>query len=275
MHPLFLTVSTRAVVTLRHRHRMSFARVALALAMLGALPARADWTIEKTSETPPAPAALEFRQLEITNGSGSARLWVVRFDPRKHTLAVMDNPEGAFTLAKAAEKRGALAAVNGGFFHPDNRPSGIVVRQGKTLHPWERAKLLSGVVFSTAGKVAIARAAEFKASPAVREALQAGPFLVDGGKAVPGLNTGRVAARTVVFSDAQNRFGFAVCLHVNLAEMGEILATPALVSPGKITRALNLDGGSSTGLWAKSPPDGIFGTREDVNVRNYLGIVPR
>ena len=96
----------------------------------------------------------------------------------------MDNPEGAFDLGSAAAKRGALAAVNGGYFHPDRTPLGLLVRQGATIHSLERAKLLSGLVVVTKDRIALLRVAEFKASANVREALQAGPFLVDGGKAV-------------------------------------------------------------------------------------------
>ena len=233
-------------------------------------PLRAEWTL--TPATPlPAPAGIEF--VRRTAGGG-VELHIVTFHGKTHAFAVMDNPEGAFDLASASAKRGVLAAVNGGYFHPDRTPLGLLVRQGATIHPLERAKLLSGLVVVTKDRIALLRTAEFKASPNVREAMQAGPFLVDGGKAVAGLNDTRSAARTVVFADGAGRFGMLICKSATLAETARILATPGLLSAGKITRALNLDGGSSTALWVRREPAPFY-SREWKGVRNYLAVVPR
>lgn len=246
--------------------------LALALLVLAPHPLTAGWTLTETTPRS-APNALEFIEREVTDGTQRATLWVVTFHPKTHTFAVMDNPEGDFNLGTASEKRGALAAVNGGYFHPDRTPLGLVIRKGEQLHGLERAKLLSGVVSATAGGVSIQRASAFKLSPAVREALQAGPFLVEGGKAIKGLDTTRSAARTAAFQDARGHAGILICKSVSLAEMAAILATPAIFPEGKIVRALNLDGGSSTALWVRGSPP--FYAREWKGVRNYLAIVPR
>ncbi len=250
--------------------RLSFAL----LALCAVLPARlhAAWTFSD-AEARPAPAGLDFTQRRASDGTDSAQLHIVSFAARTHTLAVMDNPAGDFDAAGAARKRGALAAVNGGYFHPDRTPLGLVVRQGVEIHPLEKARLLSGLVVVTNGAVALRRPAEFKASRAVGEALQAGPFLVDGGKAVAGLDRTRSAARTVVFTDGAGRCGVLICKSVTLAQMAALLATPGLLPAGKISRALNLDGGSSTALWVRGDPP--FYVREWKSVRNYLAIVPR
>jgi uncharacterized protein YigE (DUF2233 family) len=237
-----------------------------------ALATHAEWRAVRSTPLA-APEGIEFREVKVAAGTAAATLHEVRFTPKTHTLAVMDDPADSFTLATAARKRGAVAAVNGGYFHPDRTPLGLVVRQGREIHPLERAQLLSGLVVVTPQRIALVRPAEFKPSAAVREALQAGPFLVDGGKAVAGLNATRPAARTVVFVDAAGRFGFIVVQSATLAEAGAMLATPALFPKGRITRALNLDGGTSTGLWVRGEPD--FYQREWKDVRNYLAIVPR
>lgn len=220
-----------------------------------------------------APGGLEFSERRVEGVGGGATLWVVSFQPKTHSFAVLDNPDGAFDLGSAAEKRGVLAAVNGGYFHPDRTPLGLVVRKGETIHPQERAKLLSGVISATANGVAIQRASAFRAGAAVREALQAGPFLVEGGKPIAGLNATRAAARTVAFMDAKGRAGVLIGKSVSLAEMAAILATPEIFTEGKIVRALNLDGGSSTALWVRGSP--AFYAREWKGVRNYLGITAR
>ena len=247
-------------------------RIALALFTVLA-PLRAEWTFSN-AEPLAAPAGIDFVRRSATDGKRSVELHVVSFRAKAHTFAVMDNPDGAFDLGSASAKRGALAAVNGGYFHPDRTPLGLVVRQGVTLHPLERAKLLSGVVVVKKDRIALVRTGEFRASAEVREALQAGPFLVDGGKAVAGLNDTRSAARTVVFADDVGNFGVLICKSATLLETGRILATPGVLPAGKITRALNLDGGSSTALWVKREPSPFY-SREWKGVRNYLAIVPR
>ena len=236
-------------------------------------PLRAEWTFSK-AETLSAPAGLGFFRCAATDGVRRVDLHVVSFSAKAHTFAVMDNPDGAYNLASAAAKRGALAAVNGGYFHPDRTPLGLVVRQGVTIHSLERAKLLSGLVVVKKDRIALLRTGEFRASADVREALQAGPFLVDAGKAVAGLNDTRGSARTVGFADNAGNFGLLICQSATLAETARVLAAPGLLPAGKITRALNLDGGSSTALWVKREPSAFY-SPEWKSVRNYLAIVPR
>jgi exopolysaccharide biosynthesis protein len=247
----------------------SFLAALLLLALSSSTPG-AQWNLSE-EERLGSPGGVEVVRRQAMSGSSRAELHVITFQNKTHTLAVMDNPQAAFTLATAAEKRGALAAVNGGYFHPDRKPLGLVVRQGKEVHGFERARLLSGLVVVRDGRVQLQRAGEFKPGASVREALQAGPFLIDVGKPVAGLNATRSAARTVVFTDGAGGCGLLVCRYTTLAETGEILASPGLLPKGKITRALNLDGGSSTGLWVRG---GVY-LREHRDVRNYLALVPR
>jgi uncharacterized protein YigE (DUF2233 family) len=230
------------------------------------------WTLQDTT-TQPAPDALEFTERHVKGDKGNVTLWVVSFDPKTQTLAMMDNPEGAFDLGSAAEKRGALAAVNGGYFQPDRAPLGLLVRQGVEIHPLEHARLLSGVLSVTATSINIQRTGAFKPSPAIREAVQAGPFLVEQGKAITGLEATRSAARTVIFQDAKGRVGFLIAKSATLAETAEILATPGIAAGGKIAKALNLDGGTSTALWVRGTPP--FYAHEWKSVRDYVAIVTK
>ncbi|MEP6670141.1 MAG: phosphodiester glycosidase family protein [Chthoniobacter sp.] len=234
--------------------------------------AMAAWVLQDSS-VQPAPAGLAFTERRVKSVTSDATLWVVTFDPKTHAFAVMDNPNGAFDLGSAAAKRGALAGVNGGYFQPDRTPLGLLIRQGVELHPLEHAKLLSGVLSVTPTAITIQRTAAFKASPAVREALQAGPFLVEGGKPIVGLEATKNAARTVVIQDAKGHYGFLICKSTTLAGMAEILATASIFPEGKIVRALNLDGGTSTALWVRGTP--AFYAREWKSVRDYVAIVPR
>jgi len=275
----YLPLPTRHVLTkppqsVLKREAITIMRLALALAihLITLASLRAGWTFSP-GEPQKAPPGLDFIQRKASDGGQTAELSIVSFSPRTHTFGVMDNPAGAFDAGSAALKRGALAAVNGGYFHPDRTPLGLVVRQGVEIHPLEKAKLLSGLVVVTSDRIALRRTSEFKASPAIREALQAGPFLVDAAKPVAGLDNTRQAARTVVFIESTGRCGFLTCKSLTLAQTADLLATPSLVGAGKVVRALNLDGGSSTALWVRSEP--VFYEREWKSVRNYLAIVPK
>lgn len=258
--------------TLTMQKPMKRAVLLFVLFFIDILPADAAWAVAKRAPLPAAPD-LSFAEIEVSRDGQSADIHVILFRPKTHTLTVLDNPDGSQRLASAAEARGALAAVNGGYFHPDRTPLGLVISQGQILHKQERAKLLSGMFVATAGGVTLKRAGEFKGPAGVQDALQAGPVLVDGGKPVAGLNATRAAARTVIVSDKTGRVGLLICRSVTLAEMAEILATPDLLR-APVTRALNLDGGTSTGMWVRQER-GAFHVREFKNVRNYVAIVPK
>ncbi len=251
---------------------MSRLRLLLVLLFLVAARIEAAWEVVG-SEPLGAPEGISFSHRKLTGGDWTVDAYVVSFSPKTHSFAVLDNPSGDFTLGTAARKRGVAAAVNGGYFHADRTPLGLVIRQGTLIHGIERAKLLSGMVVVTAKGVSLQRPGEFKASSAITHALQAGPFLVDRGVPVAGLEASRSAARTLVFVDDGGRAGLMICRSATLAEMAQILVTPGIVGDHRVVRALNLDGGSSTGLWVAGSPE--FYQREGKEVRNYLGIVAR
>jgi hypothetical protein len=230
------------------------------------------WSVE-SREPISAPRGLSAAKIAVRSDSVRGELHSVTFAASTHTLALMDDPENVYDLASAARKRGAVAAVNGGYFHPDRTPLGLRVRMGKEIHPIERARLLSGLLTVTADRIALLRVGEFHRSPGLREAVQAGPFLVDSGKPVAGLNATRSAARTAILEGAGKRHGLVITSRLTLAEAGAVLATPGLIPGIKIVRALNLDGGSSTGMWIDSDPPHY--RRELRDVRDFVGIVPR
>jgi uncharacterized protein YigE (DUF2233 family) len=185
----------------------------------------------------------------------------------------MDDPDGVYDLASAARKRGALAAVNGGYFHRNREPLGLRVRQGTEIHQFEKARLLSGLMTVQSGRISLLRTGEFRKSQSLREAIQAGPFLVDGGRPVTGLNDNRPALRTAIVAGPKQQFGVVVIEQTTLAEAAAILSRPSLFQNWSVGRALNLDGGSSTGLWVGSEQP--FYQREWRDVRDFVAIVPK
>ena len=267
---------------------------ALLLFFAGAMttvPAHAQQWKTVGTETLPAPAegiAHHVRTLgkigpataSDANGTATpeqATLHFVSFEAPRYTFAVYDQGIlGRESLGETMMRHHALAGTNGGYFSPDFDPVGLLVSDGRMEHKPSRAKLLSGALIVTGNHIAIRRSTEPLPGKNARQAVQCGPFLVEGGKAEAGLNNIRSARRTAVFTAGRHTWGLASTSSLTLEELGAILADPALL-PGelKIERAINLDGGSSTGLWAEQPGQaGSFYLHEIGIVRDFVGIVP-
>ncbi len=234
------------------------------------------------SETLPAPGAgvsHHVQKVERDGGSGgtAATLHLVSFDAGEHTFAVYDQGElGRASLGEAMGRNHCLAGSNGGFFQPDFEPVGLLLAGGKLIKKPSRVRLLSGALVVTGHRIALRRSYEPLPGKNARQAVQAGPFLVEFGRTVPGLNGVRTARRTVVFTDGNRRWGLVTSTSLTLDELGQVLADPALLPAGlKIDKALNLDGGSSTGLWARQPGQEPVYVKEIGIVRDFVGIVPR
>ncbi len=224
-------------------------------------------------------------RVQTVRGDAAGQQATLRFvlaEPGRTVFKVLDQgAEGRQDLGSAMRAAGCLAGVNGGYFHPDFQPLGLVVSDGRAVHPLERARLLSGVfVVGADGRAALLRAEEYRNRAAKektppRQALQAGPFLVDNGAAVAGLNNGRAARRTVVLTDGAGRWALVTTSSLTLAETGALLAQPGIAPDGlRVRRALNLDGGSSTGMWVQAEPQPFY-QREFSTVRTFLGIAPK
>jgi uncharacterized protein YigE (DUF2233 family) len=93
----------------------------------------------------------------------------------------------------AVDGHGSFAGINGGYFEQNLDPIGLLVSNSRIVHPTQKAKLLSGYFWSGNGQPELTRKTEFAGGKGVQQAIQCGPFLVDGGRTVEGLNNLRVA----------------------------------------------------------------------------------
>lgn len=246
------------------------------LGIIATLSAQAAWTSAPAKNLGELPGLAMAWERTVEQGDRSVQLSGVSFDTKNCEFRVLDNPpEARQPLTVAMKAAGAVAGINGGYFHPDDRPLGLVVAGGKTLHGFERAKLLSGVFIVRDGRASLIRSEKFSPSSAIEEALQAGPWLVEGGKPVSGLHAGRLARRSVIARTGRSRWVLLATSPVTLAELGEILALPGVLGEGTIQDALNLDGGSSTLLVALKEGRALIDIPSFGSVRNYLAIVPR
>ena len=238
--------------------------------------AQADWTILSTASEP-GRDGLVHRHVVLENPVGSERITVdlAIFSTKSCTLRVLQNKYGAESLADVMRHEKCVAGVNGGYFDEKFAPIGLRMANGQMIAPLQRARLITGVLVASSRGVQIVRSREFSRRPGVAAAIQCGPFLVDRGQPIGGLNDSHLARRTFAATTSSSRALVGVCSEVSLAELAKILATTSLAEDLRIERALNLDGGSSTGFWFARENSSAFSISEQKPVRDFVAIVPK
>jgi len=145
---------------------------------------------------------------------------------------------------------GALAAVNGGYFEADFRPSTWVVANGVELAPKSDTSK-GGVLALGAGGLYVGPVSGLGFAPVL--AVQSFPLVVEAeGKAGVYRDDGRRAARTIACL-VDDTLHFIVIAAPRgdgptLFETAALLRQPSPAGFG-CRRALNLDGGPSSGVW--------------------------
>ena len=242
--------------------------------------------IQRVESSAPAPAAPvnppRATVLEISGITFEG----VSFDSRNNHLVVTDQANGPGSQyagsAAAARALGGLAAVNAGFFTPEGNPLGLVASSGKFSGAWNTASSLGSAAWyenNSSGNMAISRREKLGRAGAsiLRELIQAGPLLVENGRATGGLEATKSSARTVILWDGGTRWWIGCGSPCTLAALGQALAT-AQPAGWPVRQALNLDGGRSSDLWiSEAVPGGPVLRRPPWNrpVRNFLVLVAR
>ncbi len=230
-----------------------------------------------TTQKPPA--AIHPPRIQTVQSLG-LKLVLVTFDQRSHHLEVIDKPKGLqsspHTSAQAAQSFGGIAAINGGFFDPQGEPLGKVRASQGLSGSWNANSSLTSGVYLSQIKKGARLVRQKQANQKALRLLQTGPFLVEKGKTISGLNNHRSRPRSFLIWDGKNRWALGYCSSASLAELSKSLQqVPFEVFP--IQEALNLDGGRSSDLWASSKlSGGGVNTRQIWNkqVRNYLVLKP-
>lgn len=236
--------------------------------------APAEWTIISSKPLGSPAEGILVIESSCRDGDASARVTAIVFNEKQATLRVVDSPSpGSATLENTLRHAGVPAGVNGGYFHPDHKPIGLVVANGDAIHAYEKAKLLTGIVGAkTDGRISIIRSTAYQKKPVTyRDAIQCGPMLVEDSTSVAGLNAERIARRTAVATGSGGNVALVYTTSVTLADAANILSLPNIFGTWSPTSALNLDGGTSSGLWANN----VVSLPEIKRVRNFLGVVSR
>jgi len=240
--------------------------------------APATWQRAGGVRTQTLPLGVKLDEFQVHSAEGAAEVQVVVFDSRQCVLRVVDQPGsqgGGGVISGLMRQSGALAGVNGGFFHPDFQPLGIFIASGQRHGQFMTNRLLSGSVLMVGQEPYLVWNSEFLGERGVTDMIQCGPRLVDGGLPVAGLNRVKKAARTFVATDGKRAWAIGVVRSTTLGGMADLLASPGLLPDMQVQRALNLDGGHSSALYARLANGQEISRPGWSTVRNYLAVVPR
>lgn len=193
---------------------------------------------------------LEYSRLMNFSASPGGLIHVFRLDPTRYTLqsAILDN--NASSIPSLMNQRGAVIAVNGGYFSPEIKPMGLRITQGKVLN---KLRPISwwGVFYLRNSQPNIVTPRDFQANPYISFAVQAGPRLVIDGE-VPKLGDG-VADRSALGITRNGKIIVLATENLLLStkELAEIMRAPESENGLNCNKALNLDGGHSTQLYTR------------------------
>ncbi len=249
----------------------------LSALLLGALAfaqaAPAQWQVISSPKEQSAVPGVEHWHVDLREASRDeeATFEVALFSAKSSNLKVIDNASGADSLAHAVALEHCVAGVNGGYFDPNFKPLGLRVNANVITTPLTRSRLLTGIFCASSRGIQILRLAEPLPKKCMA-AIECGPFLVDRGAAVEGLDDRRLARRTFAAVTRPEGAALGVCTTaITLAQLSQAL-TALDFGRSKVWRALNLDGGSSSAFWFRRSDSSTVSISEVKSVRDFVGV---
>lgn len=159
----------------------------------------------------------------------------------------------AATVKLIAQKKKALIAVNGGFFTPEYQSLGLLINEGQIVNSYKDTSWWS-VFFIKNGKPHIVHGDGFRVDPAITMAVQSGPRLLINGRQ-PALKPSIAERSAICINDAQEVLLVATeNLLIQPNEFAVYLKKDEVDGGLGCVNALNLDGGSSTQIYARIGP---------------------
>ncbi len=192
------------------------------------------------------------------------RVWAVRFDPDRFRLRLVWSAAGLAVPSGLAP--GFVAAINGSYFEPDLRPSGLLIDEGREVHA---AAGGSGALVLDDGRLAIVRLRGLHPAPRA-SVLQTWPLLIEPGGA-DGIRgeDGKRSRRSAIGLTAGG-YGLLVSVPddgISLFSLMQLCRRLGAVV------AANLDGGPSAGFALAAPPG--WSAPSATPVSNALVLLPR
>lgn len=206
-----------------------------------------------------------------SNSLVSDTVSIVRFDLHSVKLSVAYQPNQPLSMQDWMHKENATALINGGYFDSQDNATALVISNGQafgTSYP-DFGGMLD---VDAQGNVQLRSLSKqpYDSSEGLTQATQCSPMLLIDGQRTQFNSDAKTSPRSVAAIDNQGRLLFIVSpgIAFTLDDMATLLAKSDL----GLVNALNLDGGSSTGLYVNA---GSQSVERDSYVNLPLVIVVR
>lgn len=191
---------------------------------------------------------IEYQDLAGGLLSPWTHIYAFRIDLNKNTLALVNAKNLALKNASAnqfAEHSKALLSINGGFFDNQFNPLGLRITNKKLENPLKRISWW-GIFYIKNNKASISSLNHFNYDSDIDFAIQSGPRLLIKRK-IPSLKAGE-ADRSALGITVDGKIIILVSTNAAMStrQLAHLLKSPPL----SCTDAINLDGGSSSQLYA-------------------------
>lgn len=193
---------------------------------------------------------LDYSDISISGATGAGKLHAFRIDPARYDINLVqaqDFHKSSTSIYQLAHYSDSLVAINGGFFNPDFSPLGLRIQNGKVVNPVKNISWW-GIFMIKNHHPEIIPLKQFNMNASIQFAVQAGPRLLVNGD-IPHLKPG-TDERSALCITKHGKVIIAATENtpVTTTELATILKSNDL----DCYNALNLDGGSSTQLYAHS-----------------------
>ena len=201
----------------------------------------------------PLAKGLKYTVLTPKNINFWGKIYAFEIDPKRYRFQLAlakDHQSRVTSVRQFVLLHHALLGVNGGFFTPQLQPIGLRISNGQIR---QRMKATSwwGVFYMLNSKPFIKSQRQFRHQRQIDFAIQGGPRLLINGK-IPKLKPG-AAERTAVCLTQQNHIILIATQRAPMSTKQLALLLRSSEKNGGLAcrNALNLDGGSSTQLYAR------------------------
>jgi len=193
---------------------------------------------------------LSYARIQMpVNKYSAGSISAFRVSLQHYELVIASAKLQTLTVKQLVQAHRALIGVNGGFFTPVYQPLGLRISEGKIKN---KVRPISwwGVFYVRDNHAHIVAQKSYHYSKQIDFAIQAGPRLVIAGR-IPKLKQ-KITDRTALGIDKQGRVIILVTDQMALStrQLATIMRTPTSQGGLGCVNALNLDGGSSTQLYA-------------------------
>ncbi|KKP70032.1 hypothetical protein A2X44_02345 [candidate division CPR3 bacterium GWF2_35_18] len=188
------------------------------------------------------------------------RLTLIKFNPQNFNFKLLLNFDQSFAISDISEENSCTIAVNGIFYDKNFQPLGLIVSNGEIINSPHTGELGSGVFYvSSQNKAGIVSFSDYIVEDD-KIAFQSGPIILkpDGASEILSTSKG-IDARSIIAIDELNNVYLGVVypktdknlVGASLYELAQVFQNSEEKLGVKMKSVLNLDGGSSTGLFTE------------------------